>query len=251
VIERVAASALERVAAPALEPGGSARHVAIIMDGNRRWAKSRGLAPSDGHRAGADALVEIVRAARGAGIEFLTAFAFSEENWRREPDEVGSLMELLQVFSAREAATLCAQDVRVRPIGRIAELPEAPRRALEALESATAGNAGLTLSLAVNYGARTELCDAIRALARDVAAGKLDAGSIDGGLLGRYLYTAGLPDPDLLIRTGGELRVSNFLLYQIAYAELWSTPVCWPDFSESLLHEALGAFSSRQRRFGT
>ena len=141
--------------------------------------------------------------------------------------------------------------MRFRPIGRIADLPDAPRRALQTLEAATSGNAGLTLNLAVNYGARTELCDAVRALARDVAAGRLSVASVDGDVLAGYLYTAGLPDPDLLIRTGGELRVSNFLLYQIAYTELWSTPVYWPDFNESLLHEALRAFASRQRRFGT
>ena len=192
-----------------------------------------------------------VRAARRAGIKFLTVFAFSEENWRRDPDEVARLMDLLRLFAEREAPAIGAERIRFRAIGRISELPEAVRNALEALERASARNTGLTLSLAVNYGARTELCDAIRALARDVAAGKISAAALDGGLLARYLYTAGLPDPDLLIRTGGELRVSNFLLYQIAYTELWSTPVHWPDFTEGLLHEALSAFASRQRRFGT
>ena len=242
---------IERARAPALAPGAAARHVAIIMDGNRRWAQSRELAAAEGHRAGASVLRAITRAAARAGIEFLTVFAFSEENWRRDPAEVALLMNLLHVFSEGEAASLADEDVRVCAIGRIDELPEAPRRALQALEAATAGNSGLTLSLAVNYGARTELCDAIRALARDVAAGILDATSIDGNVLASYLYTAGLPDPDLLIRTGGELRVSNFLLYQIAYTELWSTPVHWPDFNEKHLREALGAFASRQRRFGT
>jgi undecaprenyl diphosphate synthase len=242
---------IERAHAPALAPGAAARHVAIIMDGNRRWAYGRELAAAEGHRTGASVLRAITRAAARTGIEFLTVFAFSEENWRRDPGEVALLMNLLHVFSEREAASLADEGVRVRAIGRIAELPEAPRQALQALEAATAANSGLTLNLAVNYGARTELCDAIRALARDVAAGTLDASSINGSVLASYLYTAGLPDPDLLIRTGGELRVSNFLLYQIAYTELWSTPVYWPDFNENHLREALGAFASRQRRFGT
>jgi undecaprenyl diphosphate synthase len=242
---------IERAHAPALAPGAGARHVAIIMDGNRRWAQSRQLAGIEGHRAGANALSATARAAARAGIEFLTVFAFSEENWRRDPEEVSLLMDLMRAFSEREALSLGGEGVRIRPIGRIAELPEAPRSALLALEAATAQNAGLTLNIAVNYGARTELCDAIRALAREVAAGNLSAAAIDGDVLASYLYTAGLPDPDLLIRTGGELRVSNFLLYQIAYTELWSTPVCWPDFNESHLREALGAFASRQRRFGT
>ena len=245
MIERAHASA------SVLAPASGARHVAIIMDGNRRWARSRNLTHLEGHRAGADVLGAIVRAARRAGIEFLTVFAFSEENWRRDPGEIAALMDLLRVFSEREAPALAAEGVRFRPIGRIGELPDAPRFALETLEAATAANRGLTLNLAVNYGARTELCDAVRALARDVAAGKLGATSVDGDVLASYLYTAGLPDPDLLIRTGGELRVSNFLLYQIAYTELWSTPVCWPDFNENLLNEALEAFASRQRRFGT
>jgi undecaprenyl diphosphate synthase len=231
---------IERAHTPAHASGAAARHVAIIMDGNRRWAHARELAAAEGHRAGANVLRTIVRAAARAGIEFLTVFAFSEENWRRDPGEVTLL-----------AASLAEESVRVRAIGRIAELPDAPRRALQALETATAHKSGLTLNLAVNYGARTELCDAIRALARDVAAGTLDAAAIDGNVLASYLYTAGLPDPDLLIRTGGELRVSNFLLYQIAYTELWSTPVYWPDFNENHLREALGAFASRQRRFGT
>ncbi len=242
---------IERARAPALAPGSGARHVAIIMDGNRRWAQSRKLTHVEGHRAGANVLSATARAAARAGIEFLTVFAFSEENWRRDPSEVAALMDLLRLFSEREALSLGAENVRFRPIGRIGDLPDAPRIALQALEAATAGNAGLTLNLAVNYGARAELCDAVRALARDVAAGTLSAGAVDADVLASYLYTAGLPDPDLLIRTGGELRVSNFLLYQIAYTELWSTPVYWPDFNESLLHEALRAFASRQRRFGT
>jgi undecaprenyl diphosphate synthase len=234
-------------------PGGRSmpRHVAIIMDGNRRWAAERRLTPADGHAAGGKRLRTTVRAAKRLGIEILTVYAFSEENRQREPAEVAALMQLLASFARRELQTLRRENVRVRTMGRISELPPATREAIEALCAATAGNDGLVLNLALNYGARTELCDAVRALTADVAAGKLDPEAIDDGSLSEYLYTAGLPDPDLLIRTGGELRLSNFLLFQIAYTELWATPVRWPDFDESLFEEALGAFATRQRRFGT
>ena len=227
------------------------RHIAIIMDGNRRWAAERGLPASEGHRAGASALRTTVKAATLAGVEILTVFAFSEENWKRDPSEVGAIMDLVRGFALREAAALHKENVRVRAIGRTTGLPAATRLALETLVATTASNDGLLLNLALNYGARTELCDAIRALATDVAAGKLSTETIDDDSLGKYLYTAGLPDPDLLIRTGGELRVSNFLLYQIAYAELWSTPVRWPDFDDEIFASALAEFSSRQRRFGS
>ncbi len=227
------------------------RHIAIIMDGNRRWAAARGLSASEGHRAGAAALRKTVKAATLAGVEILTVFAFSEENWKRDATEVSAIMDLVRGFAVREAAALHEENVRVRAIGRTAGLPAATRLALEALVAATASNDGLLLNLALNYGARTELCDAIRALAIDVAAGRLATESIDDDSLANYLYTAGLPDPDLLIRTGGELRVSNFLLYQIAYAELWSTPVRWPDFDDETFANALAEFASRQRRFGS
>ena len=226
------------------------RHVAIIMDGNRRWALERGLPAIEGHRAGVRALREATRAAAAAGVEVLTVFAFSEENWRRDPTEVGLLMELVGFFAAREADDLCKENVRVRAIGRVERLPAAARTAVETLAARTSRNDGLVLNLALNYGARTELCDAMRALALDVRDGRLTLEAIDDNSLAAYLYTAGLPDPDLLIRTGGELRVSNFLLYQIAYAELWTTPVHWPAFDAALLREAIAAFATRQRRFG-
>ena len=230
---------------------GRARHVAIIMDGNRRWAVERNLRPVEGHRVGAQTLRAIVRAAAQAQIEILTVFAFSEENWAREPGEIASLMELIRLFALRERDSLLAESVRVRTIGRVERLPEATKTALAELVEATAQNDGLLLNIALNYGARTELCDAIRALAADVQRGALPLAALDEDVLPRYLYTAGIPDPDLLIRTGGELRVSNFLLYQIAYAELWSTRVHWPDFDATLLAQALGSFATRQRRFGT
>jgi undecaprenyl diphosphate synthase len=235
------------LAAPAVVP----RHVAVIMDGNRRWAQERGLASVEGHRAGARALRETVRAAHEAGLEILTVFAFSEENWKRSAAEVALLMDLVRGFATREAGALRKQNVRVRAIGRREALPESTRAAVEILEATTAGCTGMLLNLALNYGARSELCDAIKALAIDIQAGLLPMDAIDDDILSKYLYTAGLPDPDLLIRTGGELRVSNFLLYQIAYSELWSTPVQWPAFDGKLLNEALADFSRRQRRFGS
>ncbi len=235
------------ICAPAIVP----KHVAIIMDGNRRWARDRGLPTVAGHRAGATTLREIARAASDRGLGILTVYAFSQENWRRETREVSLLMDLVRGFAMGEAKALRDANVRVRAIGRIAVLPEATRVAVEALVAATASCDGLLLNLALNYGARGELCDAMRALAGDVRNGSLALDAIDDDVLGKYLYTAGLPDPDLLIRTGGELRVSNFLLYQIAYAELWATRTLWPDFDAAHLDLALGEFASRQRRFGS
>jgi len=243
VIER----AVERIPKRADAP----RHVAIIMDGNRRWARARGLTAVEGHRAGAEALRATARAAADAGIEILTVYAFSEENWRREASEVGLLMDLVRHVALREAKALRAENVRVRALGRIEALPAATRAAVETLVRETAGCDGLLLNLALNYGARSELCDAIKALAEDVRDGRLGLDAIDDDILGNYLYTAGLPDPDLLIRTGGELRVSNFLLYQIAYTELWSTPEHWPSFDAALLDRALADYAGRQRRFGS
>jgi len=230
---------------------GMPRHVAIIMDGNRRWAAERGLSSIEGHAAGGRRLRSVVRAAMRFGVEILTVYAFSEENRNRAPADVAMLMDLLRSFAERELDSLRRENVRVTAIGRLDALPGPTCEAIRALCAATATNDGLVLNLALNYGARRELCDAIRALTADVAAGRLDPASIDDGTLSAYLYTAGLPDPDLLIRTGGELRLSNFLLYQIAYAELWATPVRWPDFDEGLFEEALGTFATRQRRFGT
>ncbi|MEO6991522.1 MAG: polyprenyl diphosphate synthase [Candidatus Baltobacteraceae bacterium] len=237
-------------AAPSTAEATVPRHLAIIMDGNRRWAAERALPAIEGHRQGARALREIAAACARAGIAHLTVFAFSEENWQRGPAEVGPLMELVRSFARTEARRLARSGIRVRLLGRPDRLPEATRIALDELVSGTAACEGMTLNLAVDYGARTELCDAVRALANDVATGRLNGATIDENTLSGYLYTAGTPDPDLLIRTGGELRVSNFLLYQIAYAELWATTTHWPDFTPELLHGALEAFSLRQRRFG-
>jgi len=227
------------------------RHVAIIMDGNRRWARAHNLPSVEGHRAGAATLRTMVAAAANIGLEYLTVYAFSGENWRRDPREVTLLMELVRHFARAEAAALIRQNVRVRALGRIGGLPARARGAIETLVSATAACDGMQLNIALNYGARTELCDAIKALANDVRSGLLAPETIDDDSIASYLYTAGLPDPDLLIRTGGELRVSNFLLYQIAYAELWATPTPWPDFDEAQFRRALAEFAARQRRFGS
>jgi undecaprenyl diphosphate synthase len=240
---------IERVeAAPALAT--APRHVAIIMDGNRRWAAAAGLPRIEGHRRGIHTLRRIVAAAAKAGIGVLTVYAFSEENWGRERAEIGALMDLGTAFARREADAFAREGIRVRVIGRRDRLPVALREAFAMLETRTSQATGMTLNLAVDYGARTELCSAIRTLAAQVAAGTLDPEAIDEDTIAGSLSTAGLPDPDLLIRTGGDLRLSNFLLYQCAYTELWSTNVPWPAFDARAFNEALGSYAQRQRRFG-
>jgi undecaprenyl diphosphate synthase len=236
------------VAAPSVAT--APRHVAIIMDGNRRWAASNGLPALEGHRRGMLTLRRIVTAASKAGIGVLSVYAFSEENWGRERSEVGALMDLGTAFARREGEALAREDVRVRVIGRRDRVPVAMREAFAVLEARTAGASGMTLNVAVDYGARSELCTAVRSLAADVAAGRLDPDAIDEETIAGSLSTAGLPDPDLLIRTGGDLRLSNFLLYQCAYTELWSTDVPWPAFDARAFCGALAAFAQRQRRFG-
>jgi undecaprenyl diphosphate synthase len=220
------------------------------MDGNRRWAASNGLPAIGGHRRGMLTLRRVITAAAKAGIGVLTVYAFSEENWGRERSETGPLMDLGAAFARREADALAREDVLVRAIGRRDRLPPALRDAFSRLEARTAGGTGMILNIAVDYGARTELCTAVRMLATEVAAGRLDPESIDEETIAGSLSTAGMPDPDLLIRTGGELRLSNFLLYQCAYTELWSTPVPWPAFDARAFCGALAAFAQRQRRFG-
>ena len=235
-----------------IEPACSTapRHVAIIMDGNRRWARSHGMPPIEGHRRGMRTLRTIVEAAARAGVDVLTVYAFSEENWQRDRGEVGGLMDVGAAFARRETAQLVRDGVRVRLIGRRDRLPASLRDAFDDMERRSAHNRRITLNLAVDYGARSELTAAVQALARDVAAGRLDPEDIDEDALARNLWTAGLPDPDLLIRTGGDLRLSNFLLFQCAYTELWSTPVTWPAFGVDTFAAALDSFAQRQRRFG-
>jgi len=227
------------------------QHVAIIMDGNRRWAAERGLPVALGHRYGLTALRRTVRAARRAGIPLITAYAFSDENWHRSRFEVDAIMSLAFRAAHGELRKLAREGVRVRLCGRTDRLPARTRIALEQLAAATSVNAEITLNLAIDYGGRREIGDAVRQLAREVRAGVRDADSIDERAVASCLYTADLPDPDLIIRTGGELRLSNFLLFQAAYAEFWATPTYWPDFDAAHLHAALDDFALRQRRYGT
>jgi undecaprenyl diphosphate synthase len=226
------------------------RHVAIIMDGNGRWATRRGLPRVAGHHQGVQAVRETVRTAGELGIEFLTLYAFSSENWQRPETEVSFLMTLLEHTIDGELPDLQAKNVRFRVIGRAAGIPAGVRRRIDRVVAETAANTGLTLVLALNYGGRDELVDAVRRLAREARAGARDPEEIDEATVAAALYTDGMPDPDLLIRTGGEMRVSNFLLWQIAYTELWVTPTLWPDFGGRDLCMAVADFQRRDRRFG-
>ena len=225
-------------------------HVAIIMDGNGRWATARGLPRIAGHREGVKAARTIVRAADAVGLRYLTLYAFSTENWSRPEDEVTLLMRLLEESIYRELPELMDNNVRLRVIGRMAGVPLPVRRGLEHVVAETEKNSGLTLLVAFNYGGRDELLDAFRALARRVQTGELAPDAIAEADVSGALYTDGVPDPDLLIRTSGEMRVSNFLLWQIAYTELWITPTLWPDFAPADLYRAVADFQGRNRRFG-
>lgn len=221
------------------------------MDGNRRWARERGLPVALGHRYGLTALRRTVRAARDAGIPVLTTFAFSDENWQRSSFEVDAIMSLAFRAAYGELRKLAREGVRVRLCGRTERLPVRTLAALEQLVASTSVNTEITLNLAIDYGGRREIGDAVRQLAREVRAGVRDADSIDERAVASRLYTADLPDPDLIIRTGGELRLSNFLLFQAAYAEFWATPTYWPDFDAAHMQAALADFARRQRRYGT
>ena len=225
-------------------------HIAIIMDGNGRWATRRGLPRALGHRAGVDSLREIVKTCSSLGIKYLTVYAFSTENWKRPAEEVNILMDLLVEYLHKELAELYEHGVRINSIGRINELPVKARQALEMADMRTAQNNGLTLSLALNYGGRNEIAEAVRKIGEDVSVKKLAPADINEETISRYLYTAGMPDPDLLVRPSGEQRISNFLLWQAAYAEFWYSPVLWPDFRKEHLLEALIDYQNRQRRFG-
>jgi len=225
-------------------------HVAIIMDGNGRWALERGLPRVAGHREGVKAARAVVRAARELGIRYLTLYAFSSENWSRPADEVSTLMSLLERSIDQELPELMANNVRLRVIGRPNNIPSRVKRGIDRVVAATAGNTGMTLVMAFNYGGRDELVDACRALARQVQRAEITPEEIDEKRVGRALYTEGIPDPDFLIRTSGEMRISNFLLWQIAYTELWVTPSLWPDFGPRELYLAVADFQCRERRFG-
>ena len=232
------------------QPFVSPRHVAIIMDGNGRWAEARGLPRSAGHKAGIDALRRSVRAASDQGIEVLSVYAFSTENWQRPRREVMFLFDLLNRFIKQDVAELHAAGVHIKIIGSRADLDDKIIKQLEYAERLTADNTKLKLIVAFNYGARQELAQAAKALAQLVAAGKMNAADITADDLENALDTAGLPPVDLLIRTGGEQRVSNFMLWQCAYAEFYFTPIFWPDFDSTALAKALAEYAARDRRFG-
>lgn len=226
-------------------------HVAIIMDGNGRWAKSRGLERWEGHRAGVEAVRRTVEAAGEAGIRYLTLYTFSIENWNRPREEVNVLMGLMVDAIVAESDELMRQRVRVRAIGNLADLPAAVREKLDGLMARTAGNDGLTLVLALSYGAKWEILSAAKRLAEDYREGKVaDLGAVDETVFASYLTTAGIPDPDLLIRTSGECRLSNFLLWQLAYTELYFLDKFWPDFEKDDLYLAIRNYQKRERRFG-
>jgi undecaprenyl diphosphate synthase len=243
-------TAATRQLPPGLDAALVPRHVAIIMDGNRRWAKAHKLPVVEGHRRGMLALREVTRAASDFGVKLLTVYGFSTENWKRERTEISLLFDLAVYFAQNELAELSRNNVRVVVIGQYQALPRASREALERLMEKTAGNDGLQLNLAVNYSARAELEAAIAKLAAEVAAGRLSPDEIDDATLGSYLYTSNMPDPELLIRPGGESRLSNFLLFQVAHTELYMTGTLWPDFGREAFSEALGAYQARVRQAG-
>lgn len=236
--------------AGALDLSSVPQHVAIIMDGNGRWATSRGLERGDGHKAGIRAVREAITTCNDVGVRYLTIYSFSTENWKRPKDEVKGLMSLFAETMSAELRGLLSEGVRIKLLGRVEDLPLATRTVFSKAQAASASNTGMTLAIAVNYGSRMEIADAARALARDAAAGKIDPASIDEDAFASRLYTADMPDPDLLIRTSGELRLSNFLLWQLAYSEFYVTDVLWPDFDRYELLRALLSYQQRNRRFG-
>lgn len=233
-----------------LERSQLPRHIAIIMDGNGRWANQRGLPRINGHMEGAAGVREIITHAARLQLEALTLYSFSIENWKRPKAEVDALMELYVEYLIKERGEIMENNVRLLQIGRREGLPEAVLRELDITRKVSRDNTGLTLCLAINYGARNEIVDAVRAIARRVQAGDLEPDQIEESTVSAALDTAGVPDPDLLIRTAGEMRVSNFLLWQISYAEFYVTDVLWPDFRKEHLNEAIRAYAARERRYG-
>ena len=225
-------------------------HVAVIMDGNGRWARARGLPRFRGHSAGIKSVRDVIEGAIEAGIDVLTLFTFSQENWSRPAAEVEALMQLLRRFARSEREELKRQGVEVHVLGDLERLPPAPLRAVQEIESFTRGGRIMRLNLMISYGARAEIVRAARLLAERAARGELDPADIDDNVFAGELFTTGLPDPDLLIRTSGEQRISNFMLWQLAYTELWMTPVLWPDFRREHLFQAISDYQRRERRFG-
>ncbi len=226
------------------------RHIAAIMDGNGRWAQQRGLPRAEGHRQGVAAVRRVVEECIHLGIERLTLFCLSSENWKRPRMELEFLLRLLEQYMVEERPDMVAKNIRVSIIGRAEGIPPRVQKEMDRTLAECAGNTGLQLCLAINYGARQEIVDAVREIARAVELGRLKPDDVNEELIATHLYTAGMPDPDLLVRTAGEMRVSNFLLWQISYSELWVTDVCWPDFAAEHLHQAIRDYARRVRRFG-
>ncbi len=232
------------------DPDKVPRHVAIIMDGNGRWAESRGLSRSKGHEAGIEGVRAAIRTCSDLGVRYLTIYSFSTENWNRPADEVEILMELFAHTMAAEVDGLDEEDVRVELIGDMSALPQETRDSFVSAIEKTHSNQGMTLVMAVNYGGRDEIVHAVSEIASEVASGKIAPGDVDADLISKHLYTADIPDPDLIIRTSGEFRISNFLLWQSAYSEFYVTDVLWPDFDKYELMRAVMSYQSRNRRFG-
>lgn len=226
------------------------RHVAVIMDGNGRWAQRRGLPRIEGHRHGVETVRRITEESARLGLGQLTLYCLSSENWKRPQHELDFLMHLLEQYLIEERTTLLRERIRLRVIGRREGIPASTLREMDQTIALCDAHEGLTLCLAINYGARGELTDAVRRIATEVRQGQLDPDAIDESVVDRHLYTAGMPCPDLMIRTAGEMRVSNFLLWQISYTEFWVTDLCWPEFREPDLHAAIRDFAARDRRFG-
>jgi undecaprenyl diphosphate synthase len=226
------------------------RHVAVIMDGNGRWAKQRGMPRIMGHRRGVDALKDLLRCCRDWGVEALTAYAFSTENWGRPVEEVDFLMMLFERILRRELREMMEENVQIRFIGNLEALPSSLQVEIDRAVETTKGNTGIQFSVATNYGGRQELVQVCRAIAAEVQAGKVGLEDIDEAMFERHLYTNGICDPDLLIRTSGEMRISNFLLWQLAYSEIYVTETLWPDFDRAEFHRALCGYQARDRRFG-
>ncbi len=230
--------------------GNLPRHVAIIMDGNGRWAKARGVPRLMGHRAGRESVREAVKGCVAIGVEVLTLYTFSIENWNRPATEVRALMAILRNTLREEREELRRQNVRLQVVGRAADLPAPVRKSIEETQDYLAASSGLLLNLALSYSGRAEMTDAVRRILGDAARESIDPRRVDEEFVESYLYTAGLPDPDLLIRTSGEMRLSNFMLWQMAYTELWITDTLWPDFRREHLYRAIADFQGRERRFG-
>ncbi len=235
---------------PDVAPAYRPRHVAIIMDGNGRWAQRRSLPRIEGHRRGVASVRRTSEEASRLGIEQLTLYCLSSENWKRPQPELDFLMHLLQQYMISERGTIMENNIRVKVIGRRSGIPPHVLHEMDETVRLSAPNNGMRLCLAINYGARAELVDAVRSVASEVKAGKLEPQDITEQTIGEHLYTAGMPEPDLLIRTAGEMRVSNFLLWQISYAEMWVTDHCWPEFREADLHQAIRDYAARERRYG-